>query len=77
MMAKKVKYLYLTVPTDKELEQQVSTLNFKDEYALKRTQEFYYNLLSKNFTFISSRILESKTYFDNDTTSITDLLFRF
>lgn len=77
ILAKRIKYLYLTVPTDIELGRQVSELEFKDEYAIHRSREKYQRLIRPHFTFISSRILESKSYFDEETTSFTDLLYRY
>lgn len=77
VLAARIKYLYLTVPTNIELGRQVSELEFKDEYAIHRTREQYQKLLKPHFTFISSRILESKTFFNDETTSFTDLLYRF
>ena len=76
IMAKRVKYLYLTVPTDKELRRQVEDLQFDDEFALKRTSAFYKKLLSKNFTNISNKFWESKSYFNEDTSLFTDLIYR-
>jgi hypothetical protein len=77
VLAKRIKYLYLTVPTDIELGRQVSELEFKDEYAIHRSREKYQKLLRPHFTFVSARILESKQYFDEETTHFTDLLYRF
>jgi trans-aconitate methyltransferase len=77
VLAKRIRYLYLTVPTNVELKRQVSELEFKDEYAIHRTREQYQKLLRPHFTFISSRILESKHFFDEETTLFTDLLYRF
>lgn len=77
VIAQRVKFLYLTVPTDVELGRQVEELDFKDEYAIHRTREQYQKLLRPHFTFISSRILESKHYFDEETTPFTDLLYRY
>ena len=77
VLAKRIKYLYLTVPTNIELGRQVSELEFKDEYAIHRTREQYQKLLRPHFTFISSRILESKQFFDEESTAFTDLLYRF
>lgn len=77
ILAKRIKYLYLTVPTDVELGRQVSELDFKDEYAIHRSREKYQKLLRPHFTFVSARVLESKTFFDEETTSFTDLMFRF
>lgn len=76
-IARRVKYLYLSVPTDIELKRQREEVDFHDSYALKRSYDFYYRILSKNFTFISSKFLESKYYFNKETTLFTDLLFRF
>lgn len=77
ILSKRIKYLYLTVPTDKELQRQVEDLDFKDEYAIHRSREKYQKLLKPHFTFISTRILESKYFFDEESTSFTDLLYRF
>ncbi len=76
-MAKRIRYLYFSVPTNLELKRQVSDLEFKDEYAIHRTREKYLKLISPHFTFISSRLLESKVHFDDESTNFTDLLFRF
>jgi SAM-dependent methyltransferase len=77
VLSKRIKYLYLTVPTNVELQRQVSELEFKDEYAIHRTREKYQMLLKPHFTFVSSRILESKFFFDERSTHFTDLLYRF
>jgi hypothetical protein len=77
VMAKRIRYLYFSVPTDIELKRQIEEVDFKDEYAIHRSKEKYFKLISPHFTFISSRMLESKTHFDESTTHFTDLLFRF
>jgi hypothetical protein len=77
ILSKRMRYLYLTVPTDKELERQVEDLDFKDEYAIHRSREKYQKLLRPHFTFVSARVLESKHFFDEESTSFTDLLYRF
>ncbi len=77
ILSKRIKYLYLTVPTNIELGRQVSELDFKDEYAIHRTREQYQKLLRPHFTFVSSRVLESKHFFDEEKTSFTDLLYRY
>ena len=77
VLAKRVKFLYLTVPTNVELGRQISELEFKDEYAIHRSREKYQKLLKPHFTFISSRVLESKHFFDEESTHFTDLLYRF
>jgi SAM-dependent methyltransferase len=77
LLAKKVRYLYLTVPIDLELAKQKEEYEFADRFALHRSHEFYYNLLRKYFTFVGNRILESKEFCDYKTTPYTELLFRF
>jgi hypothetical protein len=77
VMAKRIRYLYFSVPTDVELQRQIDEVEFKDEYAIHRTKEKYFKLISPHFTFISSRMLESKIHFNESTTHFTDLLFRF
>lgn len=77
VLSKRIKYLYLTVPTDVELGRQVAELEFKDEYAIHRSREKYQKLLKPHFTFVSARVLESKHYFDEESTHFTDLLYRF
>lgn len=77
ILAKRIRYLYLTVPTDVELRRQVSELDFKDEYAIHRSREKYQRLLRPHFTFVSARLLESKFFFDEESTHFTDLLYRF
>jgi len=76
ILSRRVKYLYLTVPTDIELDRQIEELKFHDTYALRRSKKYYWNLISKDFTNVSSRLWESKYYFNEDTTFFTDLLYR-
>lgn len=77
IMAKRCRYLYLTVPTDIEYKRQQSELQFSDSWARVRTREQYQKLIRPHFTFISSRILESKVFYDDTTTEFQDLLFRY
>jgi len=77
ILAKRIRYLYFSVPTDLELKRQISELEFKDEYAIHRSREKYVKLVKPHFTFISSRLLESKFHFDEEKSHFTDLLFRF
>jgi hypothetical protein len=77
VMAQRVKYLYFSVPTDKELDRQVSDLEFHDRYAIRRSQKKYLKMLNDHFTIIGARVLESKIHFDKENTQFTDLLFRF
>lgn len=77
VLAQRCKYLYFSVPTDIELQRQVEELEFDDKYAIKRTASEYKKLISPHFTFVSSRVLESKIHFNEQNSFFTDLLFRF
>jgi len=77
IMAQRCRYVYLTVPTDIEYKRQQSELQFSDSWARVRTRAQYQKLIRPHFTFISSRILESKVFYDDSTTEFQDLLFRF
>lgn len=77
LLAQRVRYLYLTVPTDIEYQRQHAELEFQDPWAIVRTRAQYHKLLRPHFTFISSRMLESKHFYDDQTTPFQDLLFRF
>lgn len=77
VMSRKLKYLYFSVPTNLELKRQIEDLDFEDTYAIKRSRAKYQRMIKKHFTFVSSRMLESKVYFNEENTSFTDLLFRF
>jgi hypothetical protein len=77
ILAQKVKYLYLSVPTDKELLQQRQELEFHDRYAIARSRSKYLKLIKPHFTIVSSRLLESRVHFDQESSFFTDYLFRF
>jgi hypothetical protein len=77
ILAQRVRYLYLSVPTDLELKRQREEVKFTDEYAIHRSKDKYLKFIRPHFTFISSRLLESKIHFDEETSNFTDLLFRF
>lgn len=76
ILSRSVKYLYLTVPTEIELGRQIGELEFHDTYALHRSRAFYQKVLKPHFTIISSRILESKHFYDEKSSPFTDLLYR-
>lgn len=77
VLSQRLKYLYFSVPTDLELKRQREDLSFHDTYAIQRSKEKYYELLSAHFTFIGCRILESKFHFSEQDSNFTDFLFRF
>jgi hypothetical protein len=75
-MSKKTRYLYLTVPTNKELKKQIADLEFHDEYAISRSRAFYQRIMKKYFTCVSSKVWESKHFFNEETSLFSDLLYR-
>lgn len=77
VLAKRFRYLYFTVPTNIEYNRQLEDHGFSDPWAIVREQKEYLKLLSPYFTFVSSRILESKLYFNEENTHLSELLFRF
>ncbi|MDH5580584.1 MAG: class I SAM-dependent methyltransferase [Bdellovibrionales bacterium] len=77
LIAQRVKYLYFSVPTDKELLRQKEDVDFHDAYAFARSKNFYKKVIGDSFTFISSRLLESKNHFNESNTLFTELLYRF
>jgi hypothetical protein len=77
VMAAKTKFLYFSVPTDKELDRQKSDLEFCDQYAIRRSRSRYLKWLAPHFTIVGARLLESRHFHDEETTPFTDLLFRF
>jgi trans-aconitate methyltransferase len=77
VLSQRVRYLYLTVPTDVEYQRQDSELHFQDPYAKIRTRDWYQKILRPHFTFLSTRILESKRHYNETTTPFNDLLFRY
>lgn len=77
ILAERIKYIYFSVPTDKELKIQIEEVKFFDQYAIHRSKSRYLQLLKPHFTFVSSRILESKYHYDKEDCHFSDLLFRF
>jgi len=77
ILAARVKYLYFSVPTNKELDRMIEEVDFDDIYAIRRSRSFYQKKIRRYFTFISSKILESKVFFNENDTFFTDLLFRY
>jgi hypothetical protein len=76
-MARSVSYLYLSVPTDLELKRQRNDLDFHDRFAFPRTKGQYRKLIKDHFTIVSSRLLESRYFVEEDDSPFSDLLFRF
>lgn len=77
VLAKRIKHLYLAVPTDRELERIEKEHEFHDPWAIPRTKDFYRDILSPWFAFVSCRLLESKCHYSEEDTPFTNLLYRF
>lgn len=77
VLARRVKYLYFNVPTDREFAYQKEELDFADRYAISRSQADYLDMLNGHFTIVSNSVLESNIHFDEKSTYFSDLLFRF
>lgn len=77
ILSKSVKYLYFSVPTDKELRNQVEELEFHDKLAIRRGRTRYLKMMSKHFTVVGNRLLESKFHFNESDSPFSDYLFRF
>ena len=77
VMASRIRYLYFSVPTDKELKRQRDEASFHDRYAISRSRRKYLQFLSPHFTVVGARVLESKSFFNEEDTDFTDLLYRF
>ena len=77
ILSRQVRYLYFSVPTDIEYERQIKEYDFFDEFSYHRKREKYLKWIKPYFTVVSSRLLESKHYFDDDNTQFREQLFRF
>ncbi|ROS01603.1 methyltransferase family protein [Sinobacterium caligoides] len=77
ILAQRLKYLYLTVPTSHEQQRFIDEYDFIDNYAYSRSREQYLAMLSPYFTIVSGRILESKQHFNEKNSDFTENLYRF
>lgn len=77
IMSRHVRYLYFSVPTDFEFKRQIEEYDFIDEFAIHRPKEKYLKWIRPHFTFVSSRLLESKYFFNDANTEFREQLFRF
>lgn len=76
-ISKNVKYLYLSVPTDLEAKRMKEETDFVDPYAIHRSSQFYRDQVNPYFTIVGKGILESKAFFNQHTTLLSELLYRF
>ena len=77
ILARRIKWLYMTVPTSDEYQFMKQQTGFKDEWAHRRPTAYYRDLLGNHFDFIGSRLLESKSAFKGEDSPFTERLFRF
>jgi len=77
IIAKQVKYLYFSCPTDLEFKRQKVEYDFFDEYSIHRPKEKYLEWIRKDFTIVSSRLLESKHFFNDENTEFRETIFRY
>jgi len=77
ILAQRAKYLYFSVPVTDELRYQREELQFHDQFAVARTQTEYREMLGEHFTIVSNRVLESRVYFDPNTSYFSDMFYRF
>lgn len=75
-LAHRVRYLYVSVPTDEDYARMRRQTGFEDRWATARSKERYRALLSPHWRFVSSRLLESRRYADGEGSRF-DGLFRF
>jgi SAM-dependent methyltransferase len=76
-MASRMRYLYLTLPTARDLARQRAEEGFEDRHAIARPREAWWALLSPHFTCVANRLLESKPLADPQSASFEDDLYRF
>lgn len=77
ILAKRMKYLYFTVPIDIELKYQEDEMDFNDVYAKHRSREEYHEFFRGNFTVVGTRVLESNVHFREMTSPFHELLYRY
>jgi len=77
VMAKRLKWLYMTVPTADEYQFMKQQTGFVDQWAHRRPSAYYRTLFGAHFDFIGSRLLESKHAFKGSDSPFTERLFRF
>lgn len=75
-LATRLRWLYLTVPTDVEFGWQARDEDFVDPYATHRSRGWYRELLSPVWVPVGARLLESRLALSEDDSPFTDHLFR-
>lgn len=76
VLAQRVKWLYLTVPTSTELVWQRTREDFVDAWAHDRPRAFYRDAIAPHFVGVGARLLESRVLVDEADSPFTDHLYR-
>lgn len=76
VLAHRLKWLYLTVPTTDEYTKMDQQSGFHDPYAIARSVDHYRQLLAPHFEFVSSRLLESRRLGGLQASPFTEAVFR-
>jgi hypothetical protein len=75
-LARRLRFLYLTVPTEEEYEHQAREEQFVDPWAVHRSRAEWRALIGPHFTVVGARLLESRHVSDRGASRFTDDLFR-
>ncbi len=73
VLARRLKYLYVTVPTSAELDDMADRLDFVDHYAISRSRETWRSLLGRHFTLVGARLMESRERLEGPSVFSDDL----
>ncbi len=77
VLARRFRWLYLTVPTEQEYDLMAAQTGFVDRFAQMRSAAHYRQLVRPYFDLVSSRVLESRRYGAPGPSPFTEALFRF
>ena len=75
-LARRVKYLYLTVPSATELDHQEQVEQFYDRWAIRRSRQVWREWIGPHFVVVGARLLESRYNVETSRSPFTDHLFR-
>jgi hypothetical protein len=76
VLAGRVRWLYLSVPTEVEYARLQRDLDFADPWAHVRPKAWYRDLLAPHFDRVGLRLLESRVGSPADESPFTEELFR-
>jgi hypothetical protein len=76
VMARRFRYVYLTVPSAEELDYQENVEQFVDAWAIHRPRREWRAWLAPHFRVVGTRLLESRVTVTRASSPFTDQLFR-